>query len=302
MAPGTSSMGRKSVAEVRPIVTPGNGSRFGVGLLVAALLGILAGAPEARAQSPTLVWLTGFEHGGISTQGGGLFNSQNATPEIVSAALRSGGYGLRISAASEFEFVRRTFPASSYKVLRFYVRFASLPGSNVDLLRVYATTGQHPGLAFNATTGRLRAVFTIAAAQDASTTVSAGAWYRVDMRVFTDAVPRTIEWQIDGVDQPTLSYNDAGGAGQLTDLSIGTQGVATVACDYDDFAMSQTAGDYPIGEGSVLPLRPNADGTHNNAANILERQNGQDIGVVTAWDLLEEIPMSTTADYVQQVN
>ncbi len=220
------------------------------------------------------------------------------TPEIIPAAARSGRYGLRISAGSEFEFVRRPFPATPQVVIRFHVRLPSLPASTQHLLHLEPTSGQTAKLRFNATTGRLQAAFW-SSVQDASLPVMPGAWHRVDMRVTTNATPRTIEWEVDGVPQATVSEVDA--AADLIRLQIGAEGSATYVCDYDDFAMSHTAGDFPIGEGFVVPLRPNADGGHNAGANVIERQDAQDIGVVTAFDLLDELPMSSAADYVRQV-
>ena len=278
-------------------VPQGGAGRWGW-LIPVLLSGAVLLAAPARAQSPVLVWLTGFEHGVVSLQGGGLFDAWNVTPEIIPAAARSGRYGLRISAGSEFEFVRRPFPATPQVVIRFHVRLPSLPASTQHLLHLEPTSGQTAKLRFNATTGRLQAAFW-SSVQDASLPVMPGAWHRVDMRVTTNATPRTIEWEVDGVPQATVSEVDA--AADLIRLQIGAEGSATYVCDYDDFAMSHTAGDFPIGEGFVVPLRPNADGGHNAGANVIERQDAQDIGVVTAFDLLDELPMSSAADYVRQV-
>ena len=276
----------------------GQGARRWAGRLLLLLsCAVLLPAP-ARAQSPTLVWLTGFEHGVVSLQGGGIFDTWNVTPEIIPAAARSGRYGLRISSAFEFELVRRPFPATPQVVTRFYVRFPSLPVTTQQLLYLEPTSGQTAKLEFNAATGRLRASFFFSA-QDASLPVTAGVWHRVDMRVTTNATPKTIEWQVDGVPQATVSEVDT--AADLIRLVIGATGSGNLVCDYDDLALSHTAGDYPIGEGFVVPLRPSADGSHNAGTNVIERQDGQDIGVVAAFGLLDELPMSSTADHVRQV-
>ena len=108
-------------------VPQGGAGRWGW-LIPVLLSGAVLLAAPARAQSPALVWLTGFEHGVVSLQGGGLFDAWNVTPEIIPAVARSGRYGLRISAGSEFEFVRRPFPATPQVVIRFHVRLPQPAG------------------------------------------------------------------------------------------------------------------------------------------------------------------------------
>jgi hypothetical protein len=87
-------------------------------------------------------------------------------------------------------------------------------------------------------------------------------------------------------------------------IDYGLRTVGALTAWYDDIVHSVTAADYPIGAGSTYGLRPNADGVHNNAANIMEDSSGNDIDGITrfAWNKLEENPWVTTAnaDYVRQ--
>ena len=46
------------------------------------------------------VWLTGIEHGVVSTAGGGIFSSVTGTPTADTTIARSGAYSLRIADAS----------------------------------------------------------------------------------------------------------------------------------------------------------------------------------------------------------
>jgi hypothetical protein len=62
----------------------------------------------------------------------------------------------------------------------------------------------------------------------------------------------------------------------------------------DDYVLSQTSGDHPIGAHTVFAVVPAADGTHVAGTNIMERaSDGADIGTITAWDLLDEWPPTT---------
>jgi hypothetical protein len=67
---------------------------------------------------------------------------------------------------------------------------------------------------------------------------------------------------------------------------------------YDDFIISQTSGDYPIGDGKVLGLSPDAMGTSNDPSSRLSTEAGA--WGATTWNKLDEVPMTSTSDYVRQ--
>jgi hypothetical protein len=101
----------------------------------------------------------------------------------------------------------------------------------------------------------------------ASTTVSAGTWYLVELRLVAGTNPRTADWQIDGAAQTAVSA--AATASTVSTLRLGS----TVAADaftanYDDVLVSATTGDYPLGAGTVVALRPDAMGTSGGSGSF----------------------------------
>ena len=81
------------------------------------------------------VWLTGIEHGVVSTAGGGIFSSLTGTPTADNTVVRSGAYSLRIADASNASTVRalRSVTASSVVVARFAVRLSLAAHSDLEL-------------------------------------------------------------------------------------------------------------------------------------------------------------------------
>ncbi|MDQ3991969.1 MAG: hypothetical protein M3245_06660, partial [Actinomycetota bacterium] len=67
---------------------------------------------------------------------------------------------------------------------------------------------------------------------------------------------------------------------------------------YDDVMVTTASSDYPIGDGKVLPLLPDGLGT-SNGLTAFKNNDGTAVGS-TSWTRLDEVPMSSTADYVQQ--
>ena len=88
------------------------------------------------------VWLTGIEHGVVSTAGGGIFSSVTGTPTADNTIVRNGAYSLRIADASNASTVRalRSVTASSVVVTRFAVRLASLPTVTSNLAYIDSGT------------------------------------------------------------------------------------------------------------------------------------------------------------------
>jgi hypothetical protein len=134
---------------------------------------------------------------------------------------------------------------------------------------------------------------------------SLNTWYCLDVKVFVGSTTWTLNWKIDNVNQTAGSWSGQTSTTFNTALTLGatsTLGGADTWDGYmDDWIVSQTAADYPIGGGGTKALIPSSDGTHNAGTNVMENQAGADIGVVTAYDLIDAIPMSTATTYIRQL-
>jgi len=131
----------------------------------------------------------------------------------------------------------------------------------------------------------------------ASSPVAAATWYRLDLRLSAGTNPRTGDWELDGVAQTSIA--SAGTASTVSRLRLGSAVAADAyTANFDDVMASATPGDYPIGAGTVVPLRPDGAGTHSNPASF-RNDDGSAIDA-TAPTRLDDDPATGTADYVSQ--
>lgn len=266
------------------------------GLTVNTTVGI-AGTVPCPTPSPLLV--TGFEHGIVSSAGGAPFSAVAGTGLTADTAVeRTGTYSLRIVDAAGAANNGSLPVASGVAVVRLYLRFASLPAADVnEVLIGDAAAGNDLRLGYRASSQRLTLRFGNAAVTVASVAIAAGTWYRIDLRLVANTNPRTAAWQIDGTAQTGISAN--GGASTVNTVRLGS----TVAADaftanYDDVFISGTSGDYPLGSGTVVGLRPAAMGTSVGTGSF--RNNDGSAISATTYQRLDDSPMSSIADYVRQ--
>jgi hypothetical protein len=181
----------------------------------------------------------------------------------------------------------------------FYFRLTSLPtGGDVRVLSTSTTAG---GQIFLITTAGVLVAEPAGNAGDRQTgpTISTAVWYRLDFDFDTSGTQHTIAWSVDGVAQTTAATTDSPGAQDQTNLRIGTTSTTHTnahAMRYDDFVLSYTAGDYPLGEYRVLGYSPNedADITQVGAGAFVDAAAVAIDGANPAWDNLGTIDGSTT--------
>lgn len=258
----------------------------------------------------TPVWLTGFEYGlaTLVTSGAGLTDVISGTELAVQTAVkRSGSYALQVNPAGLTQTrILRALATPTYVVGRVYIRFGTLP-SPEDTAFIWATSTAGVGFAINVEGTAAHRIY----ARVEGGTVQYGpeivvdTWYRVDMKGYCNhATTQTLDWQVDGVSQTQATLVTA--ATTFTFFVIGNNGNNSANTYFDDIIVSTTSSDYPIGAGLIEGLRPSADGTHDNAANIMEDVDGNDIDGITymAFDKLDESPWISTAnaDYVRQTD
>ncbi len=252
------------------------------------------------ALSPT--WISGLEHGMSTTTGGGIWTTATGTGAAIdSGTRRTGSYSLRIPATGAALYRGRLYAASSTVwVARFGFRLASLPsadvGELVGMTTLAVSTPPYFSLRYKAATQKLAIGFpgqTI----EATSTVAAGTWYVIDLKLDVGANPHTATWRIDGVAQPSAS--NATGATSVYTVHFGTSGADTFTANYDDWVLSHSAGDYPVGNGKVLGAKPTSMGTNSNASHF-QHEDGTALDANT-WMRVDDTPMSSLTDYVKQV-
>lgn len=242
------------------------------------------------------VWLTGMEHGVLSTVGGGLFSGVAGTPTADNTIARSGAYSLRIADASATSTVRalRSVTASSVIITRFAVRLSSLPTVTSNL--AYVDSATDLVFRYNATSQRFQLVLGASTATWASP-VSAGTWYLIDLRYDLSANLNVGDWRVNGVAQTQVSRSAT--PATANGFAIGATANASVyMANYDDLFVATQPTAYPIEDSRVVPLAPNSIGTSIGAGNF---QNNDGTAIdANSWQRLDDAPMSSSADYVRQ--
>jgi hypothetical protein len=268
------------------------------GLTVNSTVGISGYVP---CPTPSPIRVTGFESGAVSQSGGGLFSNVNGGGVTAdNAVARTGAYSLRIGDPAGSNHSARIAAFGNTTVLRVYIRLAALPAANVlELLSVDAVAGNDVRVGYQtAAGGRLTIRFGAGAVTAASSTISAGTWYRLDLRFVANTNPRTVAWQIDGVAQ-TSPVAPAQVGTTISTVRFGSTVSADVyTANYDDVLISTTSGDYPIGSGTVVALRPDGMGTSATPGSF--RNNDGSAIDANTYARLDESPMTSNADYVRQ--
>ena len=265
------------------------------GLTVSTTVGITGAVP---CPTPTPTELTGFEHGAVSKSGGGLFlavTGTGVTPD--NAVARTGGWSLKVNDPTGSKHNATIAAAGDIAVFRLYLRLASLPAANVtELLTGDAAAGSDLRLGYQAASQKLTLGFGVAITTSASAVV-AGTWYLVDIRFTANTPTRTGEWQIDGVAQSPVTSTEK--VSTVAALRFGsTVNADDYNVNFDDVLISLTTGDYPVGAGTVVALRPDGMGTNSTPDSFRE----EDTTAIDAntYLRLDDNPMTGTTQYVLQ--
>lgn len=120
-----------------------------------------------------------------------------------------------------------------------------------------------------------------------------------------DNNPWTTDIKVNGVSGAQATAALA--AQTATAMILGVADTCTANINVDDFILSNTPGDYPIGDGYVNHFIPTSDGTHNVAgANDFERSaTGTDIinSTTTAFQLIDDVPLKSgvVSEYINLI-
>ncbi len=256
----------------------------------------------AAASCPTTqlnpVWVSGNEYARATIYGGGVFNTgDNLGSE--STVVRTGGYSFRATLSGTAKQGGRLFATPGPNlVARFGVSFSALPTSDVsELAGAYMANGGALRLKYVAATQKLALAFANGATAAAHTSIQAGSWYLVEIGAGTGATSYTADWRIDGATQPQATAT--GTVTTIDKFMWGSSFAETYTAYYDDLIVSQTAADFPIGNGKVLALRPNAMAATSGATNF-SNQDGTAIDA-DSYSRLADPPYSYY-DPAQNVN
>jgi hypothetical protein len=266
-------------------------------------------AATSFCSSFTPVWLTGMEHGAASTAGGGIYagTSMGAGSSVSadSAVTRSGAYSMKLvkasGAAGYVDAVSLT--GAGAIVIRFALRFNALPTADGEVVRLLSAVGSGAILRLN-TAGRLTVDFNGAGSSGTSAPLSVGRWYRIDLRITFNTNPRTMDWRIDGVAQTQGSSSETASTAN-GNLQLGAPSTATVYTIYlDDITVTTTSGNYPLPDGHIEALLPDAVSAVNDpAGSKLQDNTSANVTVATpgAASRLDELPMTVITDYVKHI-
>jgi hypothetical protein len=252
------------------------------------------------------VWMTGFEHGvNTAATGSGLLDidwNSSATITSDTAVKRNGSYALKIvKTSTSFTGGRSRTVASSMVVFRIAFRLNALPSGDVrDFLGVWDSTGDDAlNIGYNNASQKLSVGFSGGTQRLSASTLSAGTWYLLDVRANYGVNTHTADWQLNGTPQTQATKNSS--AETPNEIWLGPDNSdAVITVWFDDFIISQTSGDYPIGDGKVLGLSPNAVNSINNPSSVLKTSGGVDPDS-TSWQLVDDVPVSGGADHIRQM-
>lgn len=289
--------------------------------LAAALVGVTVSAFSSTTQSAantfataasfgscpdttvTSGFVSGFETGRSGYSAGLVQTSVPAVVDGTAGTARTGAYSLKVHTSGTTgygSYQTNSVPFPSVQVMHVAFRLDSQPATNAQILTVAGGSGS---VVVSYVQGS--GVLSLAIRRDATTApsvvtgttpVTAGTWHVLELRYDVSGTPHTAEWRVDGTAQPTGST--PAGTTTIGFTYLGTRAAETVQVRYDDLLISKIAADYPLGDGRVYAIRPNAMGTSVNPTHFLD-DDGTAIDATT-WQRLDEAPMDSMTDHIHQ--
>lgn len=229
---------------------------------------------------------------------------------FVTSTPRSGARAVRVNVVATVGAVgfQYNLPSTTDKfTYRLYIRFDTLPSVSSLVTDVFVAGANIPGAYYNASDGKIYAGTGTGALGATGVAITTGSYLRYDVRVNISANPWLVDVQVEGVACGQKSLGVAAATSSIIECTMGAGGSSfTVDAYYDDFVLSNTVADYPIGPGYVNHFVPTSDGTHNViSANDFERTiTGTDIDNSTtdAYQLIDDVPLESGASPVDWIN
>jgi hypothetical protein len=200
------------------------------------------------------------------------WSTLSGTRSIIDTNPKYSGKSLRFnSAAATAQAERNT--SGDICVIRTYVYFESFPDVFANIIYASPNSGISLKIQFNPATSRIRA--TDGTTTDGGVVVTTGKYYLIDVRFTVNGTTAQVDWSVDNTVQSGISVSHAGTS--FANYGIGWTGAVTATVQFAEFAHSSTSGDYPIGEGKVIPLFANRDGTHSFSSGTFKYDNSTNV-------------------------
>jgi hypothetical protein len=198
----------------------------------------------------TYIFNCGAECGGTAH-----WSSVTGTVDYYTTDKSTGIASYRVHPSSPAaSYLLHTFAtAGRMAVVRAKVKINSVPGDISEVLMLRTSASQSQRIYFDPVTNRFKAGYNAPGQyQTSSMAISTGQWYRLEMKVDTSSGTTTCDWAIDGTAQTQATTTQT--AHDMIGLRAGTYAAVTADFLLDDVAISQTAGDYPIGDGATTEI------------------------------------------------
>lgn len=217
------------------------------------------------------LYSTGFE---LNTATAGVeYDTNINTPSISSSVVHSGSYALNTALVSSgTEGINHAFAAansSSQHYVRAYLRIATAPSADIKVIEVYSDTSASR-VYVTMTTGRTLKLYDTSGTLigSASSALSLNTWYRVEI-MFDNATAGNAELALK-IDGSEIASSTTATVSNSNNVSFGILENATADLYWDDIAINEDSdnfeSDWP-GEGNIVYLRPNGNGTDTGWAN-----------------------------------
>jgi hypothetical protein len=265
-------------------------------------------ATFCTATSATALWVTGFEHGAMSTAGFGVADDiSTGTGSSIAAnatGKRNGAYGIRVTKANNSQaWYYKSFTPTGVVTLRMAFKLDALPGADVvALASVLPASGKELWIAYDAGLQRYAMRWSTngaAGPEVGGAAVTAGSWQYLELKVDMASNPRRVDWRVNGAAQPAATYSETGST--VTGISLGSWQIPSgpFTLNADDILVLSGGAAYPPGDGRVSALRPSANDTHTNPGHFTN--NGGSAIDSASWSRLDDAPFGSDMEWVTQV-
>lgn len=159
-------------------------------------------------------------------------------------------------------------------VFSFYFRIATAPGVNSVFFAPLVTNTVAGGLVMKTDGTIVTQLVNTAASNSDGKNYADSNWHRVDLRAITNSTTWTVDWYIDGV----LQTQQTLGGQSISNQTRWVFGTPTSTHNLtfwaQDFVMSTTTGDFPIGAHFCGAVYPNGEGTDSITAGSITNAAG----------------------------